>query len=74
LRACVEQRFDGRRIVAAVSMPAIFGAMKCPPQWRALELVIGVFERRMSKQYEFDYFRISVPGGPMKRRGVMLAE
>ena len=73
-RTGIEQLIHGRAIVACLPMPAILRSVNRPHQWRALVIVVRIFERWMLPQDQPDQFRVPVPCGPMQRSGMVLAE
>lgn len=69
-----EERLDGGGVVSGGSEPTIFGAVIGPAEGSFLKISIELFEGWMTSEKSLDEKRVSVPGGPVKSGGAVLAE
>src|SRR5262245_35504038 len=74
LAAGLQQRLDRCRVVSFASMPAVFGTMNCPTQWRAVEVGVLRFQRRIVFEDLTRHRGVAVKGRPMQRRRLMLSQ
>ena len=71
--AGAEEGFDGSGVVSGGAMPAVFGTVNGPAEGSAIEVVAVVFEAGFVGKEQLNGVDVAVPGGPVKRGGVVLA-
>src|SRR5262249_33619250 len=74
LRARFEQQLDRSSVISCPTVPAVFGAVNAPSQWREAVIGIAQLEGWIVAQNLLGHFRVTMKPRPMQRCCAVLAE